>query len=112
MQRIDEQTAKGTDAYELGLSRRDRLGLVVSLIGVFGIGLLAFSGKDVSQSIAGIAQLLIASAVFVLALSYVYGVLLLEGFGNRRGARLTSDVMLFVVPAAVAASVVLSLIRG
>ena len=61
---------------------------------------------------AGIAQLLIAGGVFILVLAYAIGVLLLEALDNRVGERLTSDFILVVVPAAVIASAVLSLVRG
>jgi hypothetical protein len=86
------------------------LGLVVAVVVV--IGLLAFSGSDIIGSVAGIAQLLIAAGVFILVLMYAVGVLLLEALDNRVGERLTSDFILVVIPAAVIASAVLSLVRG
>ena len=112
MQQGPDQAPKGDTAYGLPLTRRDVLGLIVSLGGVVLLGLLAFSGSDISQSVAGIIQLLIGAMVFVLVLAYVYGVLLLEAIDSRLAARLTSDVMLVVIPATVAVSAVLSLIRG
>jgi hypothetical protein len=94
------------------VNRRDQLGLVVAVVGLVVIGLLAFSGSDIIGSVAGIAQLLIAAGVFILVLSYAIGVLLLEALDNRVGERLTSDFVLVVIPAAVIASAVLSLVRG
>ena len=88
------------------------MGLVVAVVGLVVIGLLAFSGSDIIGSVAGIAQLLIAAGVFILVLGYAVGVLLLEALDNRVGERLTSDFILVVIPAAVIASAVLSLVRG
>jgi hypothetical protein len=88
------------------------LGLVVAVVGLVVIGLLAFSGSDIIGSVAGIAQLLIAAGVFILVLAYAIGVLLLEALDNRVGERLTSDFILVVIPAAVIASALLSLVRG
>ena len=84
----------------------------MAVVGLVVIGLLAFSGSDITGSVAGIAQLLIAAGAFILVLSYVVGVLLLEALDNRVGERLTSDFILVVIPAAVIASAVLSLVRG
>ena len=88
------------------------MGLVVAVVGLVMIGLLAFSGSEIIGSVAGIAQLLIACGAFILVLSYAIGVLLLEALDNRVGERLTSDFILVVIPAAVIASAVLSLVRG
>ena len=93
-------------------NRRDQLGLVVAVVGLVVIGLLAFSGSDITGSVAGIAQLLIAAGAFILVLTYALGVLLLEALDNRIGERLVSDFILLVIPAAVIASVILSLVRG
>ena len=100
------------DADHIIENRRDQLGLVVAVVGLVVIGLLAFSGSDIIGSVAGIAQLLIAGGAFILVLSYAIGVLLLEALDNRVGERLTSDFILVVIPAAVIASAVLSLVRG
>ncbi len=88
------------------------MGLVVAVVGLVVIGLLAFSGSDIIGSVAGIAQLLIGAGVFIVVLGYAIGVLLLEALDNRVGERLTSDFILVVIPAAVIASAVLSLIRA
>jgi hypothetical protein len=88
------------------------LGLVVAVVGLVVIGLLAFTGSDIIGSVAGIVQLLIAAGVFILVLAYAIGVLLLEALDNRVGERLTSDFMLVVIPAAVIASALLSLVRA
>jgi hypothetical protein len=61
--------------------------------------------------VAGIAQLLIGAGAFILVLGYAVGVLLLEALDNRVG-EITSDFILVVIPAAVIASAVLSLVRG
>jgi uncharacterized membrane protein len=100
------------EADHIIVNRRDQLGLVVAVVGLVVIGLLAFSGSDIISSVAGIAQLLIAGGAFILVLSYAIGVLLLEALDNRVGERLTSDFILVVIPAAVIASAVLSLVRG
>jgi hypothetical protein len=100
------------DADHIIENRRDQVGLVVAVVGLVAIGLLAFSGSDIIGSVAGIAQLLIAAGVFILVLGYAIGVLLLEALDNRVGERLTSDFMLVVIPAAVVASALLSLIRA
>jgi hypothetical protein len=100
------------DADHIIVNRRDQLGLVVAVVGLVVIGLLAFTGNDIIGSVAGIAQLLIAAGVFILVLAYAIGVLLLEALDNRLGERLTSDFMLVVIPAAVIASALLSLVRG
>jgi hypothetical protein len=101
-----------TEADHIIVNRRDQLGLVVAVVGLVVIGLLAFSGSDIIGSVAGIAQLLIAAGVFILVLAYAIGVLLLEALDNRVGERLTSDFILVVIPAAVIASALLSLVRG
>jgi hypothetical protein len=100
------------EADHIIVNRRDQLGLVVAVVGLVVIGLLAFSGSDIIGSVAGIAQLLIAAGVFILVLSYAIGVLLLEALDNRVGERLTSDFILVVIPTAVIASALLSLVRG
>jgi hypothetical protein len=100
------------DADHIIVNRRDQLGLVVAVVGLVVIGLLAFSGSDIIGSVAGIAQLLIGAGVFIVVLGYAIGVLLLEALDNRVGERLTSDFILVVIPAAVIASAVLSLIRA
>ena len=100
------------EADHIIVNRRDQLGLVVAVVGLVVIGLLAFSGSDIIGSVAGIAQLLIAAGVFILVLTYAVGVLLLEALDNRVGERLISDFILVVIPAAVIASAVLSLVRG
>ena len=101
------------EADHIIVNRRDQLGLVVAVVGLVVIGLLAFSGSDIIGSVAGIAQRLIAAGVFILVLGYAVGVLLLEALlDNRVWERLTSDFILVVIPAAVIASAVLSLVRG
>jgi hypothetical protein len=100
------------DADHIIANRQDRLGLVVAVVGLVVMGLLAFTGSDIIGSAAGIAQLLIGAGAFILVLAYAIGVLLLEALDNRLGERLTSDFMLVVIPAAVIASAVLSLVRG
>lgn len=100
------------EADHIIVNRRDQLGLVVAVVGLVVIGLLAFSGSDIIGSVAGIAQLLIGAGAFILVLGYAIGVLLLEALDNRVGERLTSDFILVVIPAAVIASAVLSLVRG
>ena len=100
------------DADHIIVNRRDQLGLVVAVVGLVVIGLLAFSGSDIIGSVAGIAQLLIGAGVFIVVLGYAIGVLVLEALDNRVGERLTSDFILVVIPAAVIASAVLSLIRA
>ncbi|HEY7121581.1 MAG TPA: hypothetical protein VH329_03380 [Solirubrobacterales bacterium] len=100
------------DADHIIVNRRDQLGLVVAVVGLVVIGLLAFTGSDIIGSVAGIVQLLIAAGVFILVLAYAIGVLLLEALDNRVGERLTSDFMLVVIPAAVIASALLSLVRA
>jgi hypothetical protein len=90
----------------------DYLGPAVTILGVVVIGWLALDGRDIGQSVASIAQLLIAAVVFGLAVYYLLGLIILEGFDyHGRGARLASEVMLVVIPASVAASVVLTAIR-
>ena len=100
------------EADHIIVNRRDQLGLVVAVVGLVVIGLLAFSGSDIIGSVAGIAQLLIAGGAFILVLAYAVAVLFLEALDNRVGERLTSDFILVVIPAAVIASAVLSLVRG
>ena len=100
------------EADHIIVNRRDQLGLVVAVVGLVVIGLLAFSGSDIIGSVAGIVQLLIAAGVFILVLGYAVGVLLMEALDNRVGERLISDFILVVIPAAVIASAVLSLVRG
>ena len=101
-----------TDADHIIANRRDRLGLVVGVVGLVVMGLLAFTGSDIIGSVAGIAQLLIGAGAFILVLTYALGVILLEALDNRLGERLTSDFILAVIPAAVVASAVLAIIRG
>ena len=100
------------DAEHIIANRRDQLGLIVAVVGLVVMGLLAFSGSDIIGSVAGIAQLLIGAGAFILVLMYAIGVLLLEALDNRVGERLTSDFILVVIPAAVIASAILSLVRG
>jgi hypothetical protein len=92
-------------------NRRDQLGLVVAVVGLVVIGLPNLQRHDIIGSVAGIAQLLIGAGAFILVLGYAVGVLLLEALDNRVG-EITSDFILVVIPAAVIASAVLSLVRG
>jgi hypothetical protein len=90
----------------------DYLGAVVNIVGIVVIAWLALDGRDIGQSAASIAQLIIGAAAFGLALSYMLGLLILEGVDYRgRGPRMASEVMLIVMPALVAVSLVLTLIR-
>jgi hypothetical protein len=92
---------------------RDYLALGLAILGTFALGRLAFTGTNETTSAVGIAQLLIASAAFGFAVFYVIGALAFEAIGYRGAwARLTSDLVIAIFPTAIAASVVLSVIRG
>jgi hypothetical protein len=92
---------------------RDYLALGLAVLGTFVLGRLAFTGTNETTSAAGIAQLLIAGAAFSLAVFYVIGALAFEAIGYRGSwARLTSDLIFAIFPIAIAASIVLSVIRG
>jgi small-conductance mechanosensitive channel len=90
----------------------DFLGGVVNVVSIVVIAWLALDGRDIGQSTASIAQLLIGAAAFGLALSFALLWLILEGVDYRgRGPRVASEVMLIVMPTLVTASLVLTLIR-
>jgi hypothetical protein len=90
----------------------DFLGIAVNVVAIVVIAWLALDGRDIGQSVASIAQLLIGAAAFGLALSFALLWVILEGVDYRgRGPRQASEVMLIVMPTLVAVSLVLTLIR-
>jgi hypothetical protein len=92
---------------------RDYLALGLAFLGTLVLGWLALIGTNETNSAVGIAQLLIAGAAFGIAVFYVIGAIAFEAAGYRGGwARLTSDFVFAIFPIAIAASVVLSVIRG
>jgi hypothetical protein len=90
----------------------DYLGAVITVLGVVAVGWLALAGRDIGQSVASIAQLLIGAVLFGTALSYVLLLLVLEGVDfHGRAPKRASAVMLVVIPVAVLVSVVLTVVR-
>jgi hypothetical protein len=90
----------------------DYLGAVVTVMGVVAVGWLTLDGRDIGQSVASIAQLLIGAILFGTALSYVLLLLVLEGVDFRgRAPRRASAVMLVVIPLTVLVSAVLTVVR-
>jgi hypothetical protein len=90
----------------------DYLGPVVTVLGVVAVAWLALDGRDIGQSAASIAQLLIGAALFGTALSYVLLLLVLEGVDYHGAApRRASAVMLVVIPLVVVVSAVLTVVR-
>jgi len=94
--------------------RRDYLALLIGVAGIVLLGLLALTGAGtVIDSAAGMAQLLIAVGAFCVAAFYAIGLIAFEAVDYRgMWAKLTSDFVFVVIPVAVVASVVLSIVRG
>jgi hypothetical protein len=94
--------------------QRDYLALFMGVAGIVILGLLALTGAGtVIHSAAGKAQLLIAAGAFCVAVFYAIGLIAFEAAGYRgMWAKLTSDSVFVVIPVALVASIVLSIVRG
>jgi hypothetical protein len=117
LRRFEVVEARAPTAAERATERRrkqrDYLALGVGVVGVIVLGLLALTGGGNISSPAGIAQLLIAAAAFGVAVFYTIGLIAFEAVDYRgTWAKLTSDFILVVIPTAVVASIVLSIVRG